>query len=97
MKHIILALSLFISVAVAANENSAFLDAPYKNLVHPIDSKSNFKALSKSDFLELKNLARFMADRSGATRESQIGNSSGFILNHIELNQIINLGVVLSD
>jgi hypothetical protein len=56
MKHIILALSLLLSVAASANENSSFLDAPYKNLIHPIDSKSNFKALSASDFLEMQEI-----------------------------------------
>lgn len=54
MKHIILALSLLFSLASAASENTAYLDAPYKNLVHPIDGKSNFKNLSSSDFLEMQ-------------------------------------------
>ncbi|MFT6071324.1 MAG: hypothetical protein ACJAT2_000506 [Bacteriovoracaceae bacterium] len=54
MKHIILALSLFFSISGSASENTAYLDAPYKNLVHPIESKSNFKSASRSDFLEMQ-------------------------------------------
>lgn len=56
MKHIILALSLTFAIGTQANVDGAFLDAPYKNLVHPIDSKSNFKNLNKSDFFDMQEI-----------------------------------------
>ncbi len=56
MKHIFLALSLTLGLNLQANVDGAYLDAPYKNLVHPIDSKSNFKNINKSDFLEMQEI-----------------------------------------
>lgn len=56
MKHIILALSLTLGINLQANVDGAYLDAPYKNLVHPIDSKTNYKLLSKSDFLDMQEV-----------------------------------------
>lgn len=56
MKHIILALSLTATLNLQANVDGAYLDAPYKNLVHPIDSKSDYKLLKKSDFLDMQEI-----------------------------------------
>lgn len=56
MKHIILALSLVVGFSAQGNVDGAFLDAPYENLVHPIDSKTNFKNLKKSDFLDMQEI-----------------------------------------